>query len=41
MNKASAALTTETLTELNKRYDIDKEDADVIAKSFISDNKLG
>ena len=41
VNKASAALTTETLTELNKRYDIDKEDADVIAKSFISDNDLG
>ena len=39
-NKASAALTTETLTELNKRYDIDKEDADVIAKDFLTDEGL-
>lgn len=40
VNKASAALTTETLTTLNKRYDVDKEDAESIAKSFISDNRL-
>ncbi len=39
-NKASAALTTETLTALNKRYDVDKEDAEVIAKDFLTDEGL-
>jgi osmoprotectant transport system substrate-binding protein len=36
----SAKLTTEGLIDLNKRYDVDKEDAAVIAKSFLQDNKL-
>ena len=36
VNKISAAIDTDTLTQLNKRFDIDKEDADVIAKDFIS-----
>ncbi len=36
----SAGLTTENLTELNKRFDIDAEDADAIATSFLEDNDL-
>jgi osmoprotectant transport system substrate-binding protein len=39
-NKASAALTTDKLTALNKRYDVDKEDADVIAKDFLKNEGL-
>jgi len=34
----SGALTTEELTELNKRFDIDKEDAVDIAADWLSDN---
>ncbi|MDQ3145421.1 MAG: ABC transporter substrate-binding protein [Actinomycetota bacterium] len=34
----SGALTTEELTELNKRFDIDKEDAADIAADWLSDN---
>jgi osmoprotectant transport system substrate-binding protein len=37
----SAALTTSDLTELNKRFDVDKEDADAIAESWLSDHDLG
>jgi len=40
LDKVSAKLTTANVTELNKRYDIDKEDADDIAESFIADNGL-
>ena len=40
LDKVSAKITTENLTELNKRFDIDKDDADVIAKDFIADNDL-
>ncbi len=36
----SAGLTTENLTEMNKRFDIDAEDADAIATSFLEDNDL-
>ena len=39
-NDVSAGLTTENLTELNKRFDIDAEDADAIATSFLEDNDL-
>lgn len=35
VDSISAALDTDTLTELNKRYEIDKEDADDIAADFI------
>lgn len=35
VDKISAALDTDTLTELNKRYEIDKADADDIAADFI------
>lgn len=40
LDKVSAKLTTKGVTALNKRYDIDKEDADVIAKDFIKDEGL-
>lgn len=40
IDKVSAALTTDNVTAMNKRYDIDKEDAAVIAKDFIKDNDL-
>ena len=41
VNEVSAALTTEELTELNKRYDVDKEDAADVASSWLEDNDLG
>jgi osmoprotectant transport system substrate-binding protein len=37
LDEISAAIDTETLTEMNKRFDIDKEDADVIAADFLAD----
>lgn len=40
VDEVSAALTTENVTELNKRFDIDKEDAADIATSFLEDNGL-
>jgi osmoprotectant transport system substrate-binding protein len=40
VNEVSAALTTEELTELNKRADIDLDDPDVIAKEWLEDNDL-
>jgi osmoprotectant transport system substrate-binding protein len=40
LNDVSAALTTEELTELNKRYDIDKEDAETIAEDWLTENEL-
>jgi osmoprotectant transport system substrate-binding protein len=40
VNEISAAIDTETLTELNRRFDIDKDDADVIAEEFIADAGL-
>ena len=40
MNEVSAAITTELLTEANARFDIDAEDADVIAEDFLADNGL-
>jgi osmoprotectant transport system substrate-binding protein len=36
VNEISAALTTEELTELNRRFDIDKEDADAIAADWLT-----
>src|SRR5215213_1002806 len=41
VNEVSAALTTEELTELNKRYEVDKEDAADVASSWLEDNDLG
>lgn len=39
-NGVSSALTTENLTEMNKRFDIDREDADAIATSFLEEEQL-
>ena len=41
INEISAAIDTDTLTDLNRRFDIDKEDADDIAADFISEAGLG
>ena len=40
VNKISAKLTTAKLIELNKKYDVDKEDAAVIAKAFLTSEDL-
>lgn len=40
LDEVSAAITTELLTEANARFDIDAEDADVIAEDFLADNGL-
>ncbi len=40
VNQISAAIDTDTLTELNKRFDIDKEDAADIAADFIAEAGL-
>lgn len=41
VNEVSAAITTENLTAANARFDIDAEDADVIAADFIAEYGLG
>lgn len=41
LDEISAAIDTDTLTELNKRFDIDKEDAADIAADFIEGAGLG
>jgi osmoprotectant transport system substrate-binding protein len=38
VNSVSAAMTTAELTELNRRFDIDKEDADAIAADWLAEN---
>ena len=40
INEVSAALTTENLTAMNERYQVDKDDADTIAADFLSENGL-
>ena len=40
LDDVSAALTTEGLTELNRRYDVDREDADAIAADWLEENDL-
>lgn len=40
VDKVSATLTTDKLIELNKRFDIDKEDAKDIAEEFLADEGL-
>lgn len=40
LNEVSAALTTETLLNLNRRYDIEKQDADTIAQDFLREQGL-
>ena len=36
LDQVSAALTTEELTDLNRRFDVDKDDAEDIAADFLS-----
>lgn len=38
LDEVSAELTTEDLIELNKRYDVDQEDADTIAGDWLADH---
>ncbi len=38
LNDVSSKLTTAGLTEMNKRFDIDKEDAEAIAADWLADN---
>ena len=40
LDEISAAIDTETLAEMNARFEIDKDDADVIAEEFIADAGL-
>lgn len=40
LNTVSQALTTEALTELNRRVDSDKEDTEVVAREFLEENDL-
>jgi osmoprotectant transport system substrate-binding protein len=40
LNEVSAELTTEELIDLNKRYDVDQEDADAIAEDWLSEHGL-
>ena len=41
LDEVSAALTTEDLIEMNKRYDVDRDDAEDIAADWLSDNGFG
>jgi osmoprotectant transport system substrate-binding protein len=41
LNGISAELTTEELIELNKRYDVDREDAEDIAADWLSEHGFG
>jgi osmoprotectant transport system substrate-binding protein len=41
INKVSAALTTKDLAQLNKRADVDKEDPEVVADSWVKDHGFG
>jgi osmoprotectant transport system substrate-binding protein len=41
LDQVSGALTTEVLIEMNKRYDVDREDADAIAEDWLADNGFG
>ena len=40
VNEITAALTTEGLTELNRRFDIEREDAEDIAADWLAENDL-
>lgn len=40
IDEISAALTTENLTAMNERFQVDKEDADAIAADFLAENDL-
>ena len=38
LNEVSAEVTTEELSELNKRFGLDAEDADTLAREWLEDN---
>ena len=40
LNGVSAKLTTENLTEMVKRVEVDKDDAATVADEFLSENGL-
>lgn len=40
VNEITEVLSTDELIEMNKRFDVDKEDAEVIAKEFLEDEGL-
>ena len=40
VNAISKKITTDELIKMNKRFDVDKEDAAVIAKDFLTQNNL-
>ena len=40
VNNISKKITTDELIKMNKRFDVDKEDAAVIAKDFLTQNGL-
>jgi osmoprotectant transport system substrate-binding protein len=40
VNQVSAVITTSELTDMNKKYDIDKEDPKTIAKDFLTSKNL-
>jgi osmoprotectant transport system substrate-binding protein len=41
LDDISAELTTEDLTEMNRRYDVDREDAEDIAADWLADHGFG
>ncbi|HEX6570026.1 MAG TPA: glycine betaine ABC transporter substrate-binding protein, partial [Acidimicrobiales bacterium] len=41
LDSISTELTTEDLIELNKRYDVDKDDAEDIAADWLTDHGFG
>jgi osmoprotectant transport system substrate-binding protein len=40
VDEVSAALSTEALTEMNRRFDVDKEDAEVVAADWLESEEL-
>jgi osmoprotectant transport system substrate-binding protein len=38
LNEVSSKLTTEEMTELNRRVDVDKEDPEAVAAEWLADN---
>jgi osmoprotectant transport system substrate-binding protein len=41
LDDVSGALTTDDLIDMNKRYDVDRDDADAIAADWLADNGIG
>jgi osmoprotectant transport system substrate-binding protein len=41
LDDVSGALTTDDLIDMNKRYDVDRDDADAIAADWLADNGFG